>query len=309
MAHEDRHEAATAIDPVCEMVVDPRTARSAEVDGKIYYFCSEGCRVKFVAEPGKYLNRVPFVLPVRRAKPAAPHDYAHHHGGEAHAHPPASPVSPPPKGGGAPTVSSGTKYTCPMHPQIVQEGAGYCPICGMALEPVVASRDDGPNPELVDFTRRLIVSAALAVPILVLSMGELVGLDFRAWLGRWFDWAQLVLASPVVLWAAWPFWQRFWSSLVNRSPNMWTLIGLGVGAAYLFSLVAVVAPQLFPMGGMGTPVYFEAAAVIVALVFVGQVLELRARESTGEAIGALRVLAPRTAHRIVDGKESVVPLE
>ena len=193
----------------------------------------------------------------------------------------------------------GGKYTCPMHPQIVQDRPGHCPICGMALEPMVASRDDGPNPELIDFTRRLIVSAALSAPILVLSMGELVGLNFRAWWSAAVvDWIELVLASPVVLWAALPFFQRFWASLVNRSPNMWTLIGLGVAAAYLFSVVAVLAPQLFPMGSeMGPPVYFEAASVIVALVFVGQVLELRARDATGKAIRALLDLAPRTAHR------------
>ena len=198
-----------------------------------------------------------------------------------------------------------------MHPQIVQDGPGDCPICGMALEPMVASLDDGPNPELVDFTRRLIVSAALSAPILVLSMGEAVGLDFRGWLGaQLLNWIELVLATPVVLWAALPFFRRFWASLVNRSPNMWTLIGLGVGAAYLFSVVAVLAPQLFPMGGMmGPPVYFEAASVIVALVFVGQVLELRARDATGKAIRALLNLAPKTARRVVDGVESEVPLD
>jgi Cu+-exporting ATPase len=196
-----------------------------------------------------------------------------------------------------------------MHPQIVQDGPGFCPICGMALEPVMASLDDGPNPELVDFTRRLIVSAALSVPILVLSMGELVGLNFQMWLGPWFGWIELLLASPVVLWAAWPFWQRFVASLRNRSPNMWTLIGLGVAAAYLFSVVAVLAPQLFPMGGMGVPVYFESATVIIALVFVGQVLELRARDATGKAIRALLNLAPKTAHRLREGGEDEVPLE
>jgi Cu+-exporting ATPase len=197
-----------------------------------------------------------------------------------------------------------------MHPQIVQDGPGFCPICGMALEPMVATLEDGPNPELVDFTRRLIVSAVLSVPILILSMGELVGLDFPRWLGPWFGWIELVLASPVVLWAAWPFWHRFWASLLNRSANMWTLIGLGVGAAYLFSVVAVLAPQLFPMGGMsGPPMYFESAAVIITLVFVGQVLELRARDATGKAIRALLNLAPKTARRVHDGRDEEVPLE
>jgi len=321
MAHD--HGTTTgskAIDPVCGMTVDPATALSAEHDGTRYYFCCEACRTKFITDPEKYLNAKPFVLPPRKTAAAqgpAGHDHmghdhmGHDHSGHHHPHPPAAPVPPPHKGEGAPTAAMGTKYTCPMHPQIVQDGPGDCPICGMALEPTVASLEDGPNPELVDFTRRLIVSAALSAPILVLSMGEVVGLDFRKWLGaQALDWIELVLATPVVLWAALPFFRRFWASLVNRSPNMWTLIGLGVGAAYLFSVVAVLAPQLFPMGGMmGPPVYFEAASVIVALVFVGQVLELRARDATGKAIRALLNLAPKTARRVVDGVESEVPLE
>lgn len=308
--HDQAHSGATAIDPVCEMVVDPRTARSAEVRGKTYYFCSEGCRTKFVADPDKYLNKTPFVLPPRKPssppadKPAS-HDHAHHHHHPAPAAVPAAPATPAP---------AGTKYTCPMHPEIVQDGPGDCPICGMALEPMVASLDDTPNPELKDFTLRLIVSAVLSVPILVLAMGGVVGLPFREWIGeRAALWTELVLATPVVLWAALPFFRRFWNSLLNRSPNMWTLIGLGVGAAYLFSLVAVIAPQLFPMtaGGMhgGPPVYFEAAAVIITLVFVGQVLELRAREATGKAIRALLDLAPKTAHRVHGTQEETVPLD
>ena len=207
----------------------------------------------------------------------------------------------------------GTKYTCPMHPEIVRDAPGDCPICGMALEPTVATLDDAPNPELVDFTRRLIVSAAFSIPILILSMGEIVGLDFRRWLGpQLLGWIEFALATPVVLWAAQPFFRRFWNSLLNRSPNMWTLIGLGVGAAYLFSVVAVIAPQLFPMGGadaMGAPIYFEASSVIVALVFVGQVLELRAREATGKAIKALLNLAPKTARRVRDGRETEVSVD
>ncbi len=286
-------------DPVCGMMVDPTRAVSAEHDGKTYHFCCEGCRTSFVADPAKYLDAKPFVLP---GKPAA-HEHAHHghaHHGHAH-HGDAAPASAP----------KGTKYTCPMHPEIVQDGPGDCPICGMALEPVVASRDAGPNPELADFTRRLIVSAGLSVPVFILAMGEMVGLDFAGWMGPWFGWVQLVLATPVVLWAAAPFFRRFVASLRNRSPNMWTLIGLGVGAAYLFSVVAVLAPQLFPatVGHMGPPIYFEAAAVIVTLVFVGQVLELRAREATGEAIRALLDLAPKTARRLRDGREEDVPLE
>ncbi len=289
--HHDGGEAAGKVrDPVCGMLVDPATALSAEHAGTTYHFCSAGCRTRFLADPDKYLSAKPFELPERGD------------GDGSHATHPAAETGKP---------AAATSYTCPMHPEIVRDGPGDCPICGMALEPVVASLDDGPNPELADFTRRLIVSAALSVPIVVLAMGDLVGLDFAGWMGPWFGWAQLVLATPVVLWAAWPFFRRFWASLRNRSPNMWTLIGLGVGAAYLFSLVAVVAPGVFPegLGHMGPPVYFEAAAVIVALVFVGQVLELRAREATGKAIRALLDLAPKTARRLRDGREEDVPLE
>lgn len=201
-----------------------------------------------------------------------------------------------------------------MHPEIVKDGPGDCPICGMALEPMVASLDDGPNPELIDFTRRLWVSAALSIPILILAMGGMVGIPVREWIGEGLSgWLELILATPVVLWAAWPFFRRFWNSLVNRSPNMWTLIGLGVGAAYLFSVVAVLFPGIFPMSmthmSGKPPVYFEAAAVIVALVFVGQVLELRARDATGKAIRALLNLAPKTARRVWQGKDYEVPID
>ena len=318
MAHEHSHQQAaereTAIDPVCQMVVDPKTARSAEVGGKTYYFCSEGCRAKFLANPDKYLSAKPFVLPPRKAAPVA-HDHAgpdhaghDHHDHADHEPAQAAPPVPAPPAPAAP-AKPGVKYTCPMHPQIVRDAPGNCPICGMTLEPMVASLDDAPNPELADFTLRLIVSGALSVPLLAFGMGDLIGLHLRDWIGpQLAGWVELVLATPVVLWAAWPFFQRFWSSLLNRSPNMWTLIGLGVGAAYLFSVVAVVAPQLFPMGEMGAPVYFEAASVIVALVFAGQVLELRAREATGKAIRALLNLAPKTARRIANGVETEVPL-
>jgi Cu+-exporting ATPase len=288
--------AATAIDPVCHMTVNPATARSAEVDGVTYYFCSEGCRTKFLADPQKYLQPTAFVLPSQPAHGDSLGDHGRHGN---HVHHSAAPLEPP---------GEGTKYTCPMHPEIIRDAPGDCLICGMALEPAVASLDDGPNPELADFTRRMALSALLSAPILVLSMGEVIGIDFRAMLGSLLGWIELVLATPVMLWAALPFFRRFWNSLRNRSPNMWTLIGLGVAAAYLFSVAAVIAPGLFQMGAMGPPIYFEAASVIVTLVFVGQVLELRARDATGRAIRALLDLAPKTAHRLRDGAEEEVPL-
>ena len=290
----------TATDPVCGMKVD-RTDGSKPMlkhEGTRYYFCCEGCRTSFEADPQKYLDAKPFELPPRKPA-AAGHDHAtHHHHGHDHGGAPVDPAS----------VPAGSKWTCPMHPEIVKDGPGDCPICGMALEPMVASLEDGPNPELVDFTRRLWVSALLSVPILVLAMGGMVGLPVREWIGEPLSsWIELALATPVVLWAAFPFFRRAWNSLVNRSPNMWTLIGLGVGAAYLFSVVAVLAPDMFPMSmrhmGNAVPVYFEAAAVIVALVFVGQVLELRARDATGKAIRALLDLAPKTARRIEGGRD------
>ncbi|NTF43736.1 heavy metal translocating P-type ATPase [Rhizobium rhizogenes] len=268
----------TAKDPTCGMTVDRATARHfLKHEGEKFYFCSAGCKAKFEADPSAYLdgNR------------------------------------PAPK-----PVPKGTLYTCPMHPEVVSDHAGDCPKCGMALEPMgVPAADEGPNPELIDFTHRLWISAALSVPLLAISMGPMVGLPIREWIGEPIaTWIELVLATPVVLWAALPFFRRAWNSLVNRSPNMWTLIGLGVGTAYLYSLVATLAPGLFPMSfrghGEAIPVYFEAASVIVALVFVGQVLELKARERTGSAIRALLDLAPKTARRIgADGSEVDVPVD
>lgn len=276
-----------ARDPVCGMSVDPATARwKTAHDGADYYFCSEGCLKKFEADPQKYLAAEPFdpakLDPRRKAAEAS--------------------------------VGSGTKWTCPMHPEIVRDGPGDCPICGMALEPIVpAGVDEAPNPELVDFTRRLWVSAGLSVPLLIIGMGGMLGLPVRQWIGEpLVSWVELVLATPVVLWAALPFFRRFWNSLRNRSPNMWTLIGLGVGAAYLFSAGVVIFPEILPMEmrhGGELPVYFEAAAVIVALVFMGQVLELRAREQTGKALRALLDLAPKTARLVTGRTERDVPIE
>ncbi len=269
--------ADTAVDPVCGMTVQiPDATYKATHDGVHYYFCSEGCKIKFSAEPDRYLGER------KEPEPAPP----------------------------------GTLYTCPMDPEIVQEGPGTCPICGMALEPMgPPDADAGPNPELLDFTRRFWVGLALAIPLLIIAMGPMVGLPIRDWLGhRAAAWLELVFASPVVLWVAKPFFERCWASFVNRAANMWTLIGIGVGAAYLYSLVAVIAPGLFPeafrdaSGNVG--VYFEAAATIIVLVLVGQILELRARERTGGAIRALLNLAPKTALRVTPhGNDEEVPLD
>ncbi len=230
------------------------------------------------------------------------HQHCHHQHGEQAP----NPVDPA-------TVAEGTIWTCPMHPQIRQVGPGTCPICGMALEPLEPSLEEGPNPELIDMSRRFWVSAVLTVPLLILTMGA----DVFGWhilSARASTWVQLALASPVVLWGGWPFFERFWASLKTRNLNMFTLIGLGVGVAFGYSLVATLAPQIFPeslrtMGG-AVPVYFEAAAVITTLVLLGQVLELRARSATGKAIRALLGLAPKTARRIgEDGQEEDIPLD
>jgi Cu+-exporting ATPase len=266
-----------ATDPVCGMKVDRATARHfTRQDGKGFYFCSAGCQRKFEAKPDSFLGSRPAVE----------------------------------------VMAAGTQYTCPMHPEIIRDKPGSCPLCGMALEPMgVPTGEEGPNPELVDFTRRLWVSAVLSIPLLVLAMGPMLGFPFRDWVGeRTAVWLELALATPVVLWAAIPFFHRGYESIVNRSPNMWTLISIGVGAAYFYSVVATLFPGIFPHQfrghGGAVPVYFEAAAVIVALIFLGQVLELRARERTGSAIRALLDLAPKTARRLgQDGTEADVPLE
>ena len=262
------------VDPVCGMSVDPaKTAHHASHDGDDYHFCSAGCRTKFVANPDKYLGDAP------RPEPEA---------------------------------TPGAIWTCPMHPEIRQEGPGTCPICGMALEPEEPSLDDAPNPELVDFTRRFWVSAVLAVPLLIVSMvAEMLGIQIVSPAAS--PWVQLALSAPIVLWAGKPFFERGWTSIKTRHLNMFTLIAIGVGAAFLYSLVATFAPGLFPptfrMHGGMVPVYYEAAGVVVTLVLLGQVLELRARAATGRAIRALMDLAPKTARRIRDdGSEDEVSL-
>ncbi|MER8466888.1 heavy metal translocating P-type ATPase [Mesorhizobium sp. M1396] len=314
---------AVVRDPVCGMTVDPAAGKpTAEHDGHLYHFCSQGCRTKFVAEPEKFLTATDPVCGMSVDRATARH-FARHEGqgfyfcsAGCQAKFEAEPQKylgdrPAPQ-----EMPKGTQYTCPMHPEIVRDKPGACPICGMALEPMgVPTGDEGPNPELVDFTRRLWVSAALSVPLLIIAMAPMLGLTFEGLVeDRTKVWIELVLASPVVLWAAFPFFHRGWDSILNRSPNMWTLISLGVGAAYLYSVVATLFPDIFPHQfrghGGAVPVYFEAAAVIVALVFLGQVLELRAREKTGSAIRALLDLAPKTARLIAaDGSESDVPLD
>ncbi|RWQ18814.1 heavy metal translocating P-type ATPase [Mesorhizobium sp.] len=310
-------------DPVCGMTVDPVAGKpTTEHNGHPYHFCSQGCRAKFVAEPEKFLTATDPVCGMSVDRATARH-FARHEGQGFHfcsAACQAKFEAEPQKYLGdrpAPQpMPKGTQYTCPMHPEIIRDKPGSCPICGMALEPMgVPTGDEGPNPELVDFTRRFWVSAALSVPLLIIAMAPMIGLTFEGLVeDRAKVWIELVLASPVVLWAAFPFFHRGWDSLVNRSPNMWTLISLGVGAAYLYSVVATLFPDIFPHQfrghGGAVPVYFEAAAVIVALVFLGQVLELRAREKTGSAIRALLDLAPKAARLIAaDGSEGDVPLD
>jgi P-type Cu+ transporter len=260
------------------MAVDPSTAKyRAEHDGVVYYFCSAGCRAKFIADPHKYLK-------------------------------PAGSTS-------NPAANKGAVYTCPMHPQIRRPGPGSCPICGMALEPVAPTADTGPSAELLDMTRRLWIAAALAVPLVILDMAaHFPGLNLHRYVSPAIaTWIEFVLATPVVLWAGAPFFARGWASVRNRSLNMFNLISLGTGAAYLYSVVASVAPGLFPAGlrqeGGTVAVYYEAAAVITVLVLLGQVLELRARAQAGGAILALLKLAPRTARRIGDRGEEEVRIE
>jgi Cu+-exporting ATPase len=259
-----------ATDPVCGMSVNPsETAHKHDHGGKQYFFCSASCRSKFVSDPGKYLQ--PAKVEVA-----------------------------------SPDRADGIFYTCPMHPQIRQSGPGSCPICGMALEPLTPAARDEPNVELIDMTRRFWVGLAITVPLFALEMGgHFPALNLHGMIpSSMLNWLQLTLASPVVLWAGWPFFVRAWASVKNRSLNMFSLIALGTGAAYLFSVVATIAPQVFPAGFRGmdgaVAVYFEAAAVITVLVLLGQVLELRAREHTGGAIKALLDLAPKTARRVRD---------
>jgi len=268
------HNAENVLDPVCSMKVDPHTAKHrADYDGHTYYFCSAGCRTKFVGDPQKYLGN----------------------------HTPAP-------------IAEGTIYTCPMHPEIRQVGPGFCPICGMALEPEIAGSESGPNPELVEMTRRFWVGLVLSLPVLALEMGGHLSNLHMFFEKTLSNWIQFALATPVVLWAGWPFFVRAWQSVVTRNLNMFTLIAMGTGVAWIYSVVGVLAPQLFPPAFRDADgaiaVYFEAAAVITVLVLLGQVLELRAREATSGAIRALLDLAPKTARRMKnDGSDEEVALD
>jgi P-type Cu+ transporter len=278
--HDHGAVATRVHDPVCGMTVDPATSKHRfPHHGETFHFCSAGCRTKFAADPAKYLAK-------KNEEQKTPE----------------------------PEMPVGTIYTCPMHPDVRQVGPGSCPICGMALEPEIASLDSGPNPELADMTRRFWIGGALALPAVVLEMGgHLAGPH------NWIDptlsnWIQLVFATPVVLWAGWPFFLRGWQSLLTRNLNMFTLIAMGTGVAYVYSLIGTIAPQIFPATfrghGGAVAVYFEAAAVITVLVLLGQVLELRARDATSGAIKALLQLAPKTARRVdADGAEHEVEID
>ncbi len=280
-AHEHAFASATSkstIDPVCGMTVKPTSAHRTTHDGHDVLFCSAKCKDKFVADPAKYARTAPTPKPASTPAPAAP---------------------------------AGAKYTCPMHPEVVQNGPGSCPICGMALEPVMPTLEQGPDPELRDMWRRFLLSALFTVPLFAIVMGEMVGAAILT--GQTRVWAELALATPVCLWSAWPFYVRFAQSLKNRRLNMFTLIGLGVGVAYGYSVVAALLPDVFPPsfrshdGTVAT--YFEAAGVITTLILIGQVLELRARSQTGAAIRKLLGLAPTTARRIDADGEHDVPLD
>ena len=263
-------------DPVCGMDVDPAgAAASTEHSGQTYYFCSKSCLDKFRASPAKYIDKAADEVPA--------------------------------DGGGL--------YTCPMHPEIQQPGPGSCPICGMALEPMTVSAEEGPNPELKDMSRRFWISLVFALPVVFIAMAEMIFArpEQTAVYGRAAAFAQLVLATPVVLWGGWPFFVRGWQSLVRRSLNMFTLIAIGTGAAYVYSVIATLIPRVFPSSFRGhggqIAIYFEAASMITVLVLLGQVLELRARSRTGSAIRALLQLAPSQARRLTEAGEEDIPLD
>lgn len=300
-------------DPVCSMTVKADTPHRLTHDGHAVLFCSAGCKGKFAADPQRYIAAsMPASHSCCSGKSTkneneassfgmpGHHDHHHHHDHQGAAT-------------ATSAVAAGAKWTCPMHPEIVRDGPGSCPICGMALEPTMPTANAGPNPEFLDMSRRFWIGLALALPVLVLEMGRHF-LNIDALLPPHINgWLQLVLATPVVLWAGWPFFQRGWESLKSRNLNMFTLIALGTGVAWTYSVVAQLFPSAFPAAFRDAhgqvSVYFEASAVITVLVLLGQVLELRARERTGGAIRALLDLAPKTARRISATGEEEVPLE
>ncbi len=329
MSKTDAATMEEATDPVCGMKVDPATAKHRfEHEEAVYVFCSARCAETFARNPSQYLEET-------RG------NERFHHGSQGHTSAPIAggesqaaageytcPMCPGvtsdrptacPKCGMAlePAIAfpaTRTQFTCPMHPEIVTDEAGECPICGMALEPITVAAEESTSPELIDMTRRFLVSAGITAPLLVIAMGELIPGLAGVVRGAWNPWAQLALATPAVLWAGWPFFVRGWKSLVTRNLNMFTLIAIGTGAAYGYSLAAVLAPDIFPEGfrddAGNVGLYFEAAAVITTLVLLGQVLELRARERTSGALRALLDLAPKTARRLgKDGEEEEVPLD
>ncbi len=278
-------------DPVCGMRMQADSPYRAEHQGQVYYFCSAGCREKFLKSPQAYAGRMNTALA----------GHAHKH---AHSSAPVAPVS----------ASGKQQWTCPMHPEIVRDAPGACPICGMALEPMLPVADKQSDPELLGMLRRFWVGVVLTIPLVIIAMRTLF---LRPWVellpGAAWSWSEFALATPVVLWGGWPFFQRAWRSLQHRSLNMYTLIGLGVAVAYGYSLAALLFPEIFPvtfrMADGTLPMYFEAAAAITTLVLLGEVLQMRARHSTSAAIRALLDLAPPVAHRInADGGEQDVPL-
>ncbi|MBL6601075.1 MAG: heavy metal translocating P-type ATPase [Alphaproteobacteria bacterium] len=309
-------------DPVCGMEVDPSAGKPTfEFQDRSFLFCNPGCRDKFAGAPTEFLTAKDPVCGMEVDRASAAH-VANHEGRRFYFCSSRCEekfqIAPEPFLEGLPApepMPDGTLFTCPMDPEIIQEGPGDCPICGMALEPMMPSADVGPNPELIDFTRRFWVGASLAVPLLILTMGPMVGFPIRDWIGeRVVVWIEFMLATPVIVWAGLPFFARGWKSIVTRNLNMFTLIAIGVGAAYGFSLVATVAPGLFPAGFQhadGTVgVYYEAGAVIIVLVLLGQLMELRARERTSSAIKALLDLAAKTAIVVrEDGTEEETDLE
>ncbi len=298
------------IDPVCGMKVDPsRAAGSVTHEGRTYYFCSKGCVAKFAADPQKYLSggREPMTdghSPVMQIgglkRPAHPAPHTSH--AATGTRPPAPPAQHP------------VRYTCPMDPEVVSDRPGACPKCGMALEPMMPDLTETPNPELVDMSQRLRVGVILGAPVFLLAMGDMAtgGALTRRMGATAANWLSLALATPVVVWSGRPFFERMWASFVNVSPNMFTLIGIGVGSAYLYSAVATIAPGVFPAGfrmNGAVETYFDTTVVIIVLVLVGQVLEIRARQRTSGALRALLGLAPKTARLVLGAAEEDVPLD